>query len=155
VSFPGESGGGELVRKGFYLGGINTSAAGNDLAVRSGTGLLHVVIISNRARQSGQAVICGIRRRGLPTNQGDVVVQADMARAVIVCQEGSHGYQSLLKVGILSAGAERVAEVLVLQHDDEHVFYSGGRSGHTVVVVASEAELGPQHGKGNERHEPP
>ena len=103
----------QLIRKGLDGGGIDAATA-NRLSVRSDTSQSEIL--------EDLAVITRLLCGRLTTKHGNVVVQANMARAVILVQQDSLAGQSLGKVRSLGVRAERDIKSFVFQDDDKNVF---------------------------------
>lgn len=114
VRLPRETGVGELVGDGANALGIHATRAGK-LAV--GVGLF------GGGREFAKRRAVGLRSGvgRLPADHGDVVVQAEMADAVIAGQQRALLGQFLGEIRSDRLRAERDLIGLVLQHDDEHV----------------------------------
>src|SRR5205085_9561461 len=91
-----------------------------------------------RARGPGEelredlAVGLGLDVGSLPAEHADVVVEAEVADAVVLVEELALRRERLRQIRRRAVGTERDGVVLVLQHDDEHVLdgrEAGGGAG--------------------------
>src|SRR5207249_3176104 len=114
----------ELVEQGRYgvrvgaavrtVGGVGSGQRGDLTPVRAG------LDDAGRAPHVGvldSAVQLNVLHRGLPGHQGDVVVLAEVARAVVVLQQHALRRQGLPEVAVLVEARERRVVRLVLQDD--------------------------------------
>ena len=103
----------ELIGKSLDGGWIDAAGA-DGLAIRGDAGESKILI--------DLAIITCLRSGGLAAEHGDIVVEADVAGAVILVEEHALGGKSFGEVRSLGIWTEGDVVAFVFEDDDEHVF---------------------------------